>query len=218
MSLSKLTDMAAIVLVALVFVPWGTGASKPTTPVIPAPSAEAKAVVGPITTVLAGHRDQAGELAAFYHSAADTLRRDGAGAKVVKNTSRLRTFCEGAVGDKGCLSLFGDNPERHRLFAEHITAEYRIKTAGRGRTVDEWKLRPEASENHWLDCLVGCAVAASIQGVVLALEPVSLREVGLFSVLLLRAARRPLARQVFRSRVHWKALAYRSPAAQRAMA
>jgi hypothetical protein len=33
--------------------------------------------------------------------------------------------------------------------------------------VDEWKLRPEASENHWLDCLVGCAVAASMQGVVL---------------------------------------------------
>jgi hypothetical protein len=65
------------------------------------------------------------------------------------------------------MSLFGDNPERHRLFAEHITAEYRIKTAGRGRTVDEWKLRPEASENHWLDCLVGCAVAASIQGVIL---------------------------------------------------
>jgi hypothetical protein len=32
---------------------------------------------------------------------------------------------------------------------------------------DEWKLRPEASENHWLDCLVGCAVAASMQGAVL---------------------------------------------------
>ena len=82
-----------------------------------------------------------------------------------------KTFCHArlavAMGDRGCLSLFGDNPERHRLFAEHITAEYRVKTAGRGRTVDEWKLRPEASENHWLDCLVGCAVAASIQGVVL---------------------------------------------------
>ena len=72
-----------------------------------------------------------------------------------------------AMGDRGCLSLFGDKPELHRLFAEHVTAEYRVKTEGRGRTVDEWKLRPEASENHWLDCLVGCAVAASIQGVVL---------------------------------------------------
>jgi hypothetical protein len=34
--------------------------------------------------------------------------------------------------------------------------------------VDEWKLRPEASDNHWLDGLVGCAVAASMQGAVLA--------------------------------------------------
>jgi hypothetical protein len=69
-----------------------------------------------------------------------------------------------AMGDRGCLSLFGDRPELHRLFAEHITAEYRVKTEGRGRTVDEWKPRPEAVDNHWLDCLVGSAVAASIQG------------------------------------------------------
>jgi hypothetical protein len=72
-----------------------------------------------------------------------------------------------AMGDKGCLSLFGRDPEAHRLLAEHLTSEYRLKTEGRGRVVDEWKLRPETSENHWLDCLVGCAVAASIQGAVL---------------------------------------------------
>jgi phage terminase large subunit GpA-like protein len=71
------------------------------------------------------------------------------------------------MGDRGCLSLFGDKPEQHRLFAEHLTAEYRVKTEARGRTVDEWKQRPERSDNHWLDCLVGCAVAASIQGAIL---------------------------------------------------
>jgi hypothetical protein len=71
------------------------------------------------------------------------------------------------TGDKGCLSLFGRDPNQHRLFAEHLTAEYRVKTSGRGRTVDEWKLRPERSDNHWFDCLVGCAVAASMQGAVL---------------------------------------------------
>ena len=68
------------------------------------------------------------------------------------------------MGDTGCLSLFGRDPNEHRLFAEHLTAEYRVKTSGRGRTVDEWKLRPERSDNHWFDCLVGCAVAASMQG------------------------------------------------------
>lgn len=69
------------------------------------------------------------------------------------------------MGDRGCLSLFGEKPDRHRLFVEHLTAEYRVRTEGRGRQVDEWKLRPERSDNHWFDCLVGASVAASIQGV-----------------------------------------------------
>ena len=47
------------------------------------------------------------------------------------------------MGDRGCLSLFGRDPEVHRLFAEHLTAEFRVRTEGRGRVVDEWKLRPE---------------------------------------------------------------------------
>ncbi|MFN4260885.1 MAG: terminase gpA endonuclease subunit [Gemmataceae bacterium] len=72
-----------------------------------------------------------------------------------------------SMGDRGCLSLFGDKPETHRLFGEHLTAEYRVKTEARGRTVDEWKVRPERGDNHWFDCLVGCAVAASMLGVVL---------------------------------------------------
>ncbi len=71
------------------------------------------------------------------------------------------------MGDPGCLSLFGRKPEQHRLLAEHLTAEYRVKTEGRGRTVDEWKLRVDGLDNHWLDCLVGCAVTASLQGAVL---------------------------------------------------
>ena len=71
------------------------------------------------------------------------------------------------MGDKGCLSLFGRSAEAHRLLADHLTAEYRVKTEGRGRTVDEWKARVGKADNHWLDCLVGCAVAASIQGAVL---------------------------------------------------
>lgn len=69
------------------------------------------------------------------------------------------------LGDRSGLSLFGKDPHQHRLLAEHCTAEYRVKTEGRGRTVDEWKLRPEASDNHWWDGLVGCAVAASMLGI-----------------------------------------------------
>jgi len=90
---------------------------------------------------------------------------------VVFDTNYWKSFMHArlavAMGDRGCLSLFGDSAPTHRLFAEHITAEYRVKTEGRGRTVDEWKLRAAAVDNHWLDCLVGCAVAASIQGAIL---------------------------------------------------
>ena len=70
-----------------------------------------------------------------------------------------------AMGDRGCLSLFGKDPEVHLLFAEHCCAEYRVMTEGRGRVVDEWKIRPEASDNHWWDCLVGAAVGASLLGI-----------------------------------------------------
>lgn len=73
---------------------------------------------------------------------------------------RLRT----PAGAPGCLYLPGDRPHDHQLLADHLTAEYRVRTSGRGREVDEWRLRPERSDNHWLDCLVLAAVAASVQG------------------------------------------------------
>ena len=90
---------------------------------------------------------------------------------VVYDTNYWKSFVHArlavAMGDRGCLSLFGDSPDQHRLFAEHMSAEYRVKTQGRGRTVDEWKMRPERGDNHWFDGLVGCAVAASMQSVAL---------------------------------------------------
>jgi hypothetical protein len=72
------------------------------------------------------------------------------------------------MGDPGCLSLFaGGAGVDHRLVSEHLTAEYRVKTEGRGRQLEEWKLRAPGLDNHWLDCLVGCAVGASMSGAVL---------------------------------------------------
>jgi len=72
-----------------------------------------------------------------------------------------------AIGDPGALTIYGNGKDSgaHRLFAEQCCAEYRIPVTGRGRTVDEWKLRPEGFDNHWWDGLVGCAAAASMLGV-----------------------------------------------------
>ncbi len=89
---------------------------------------------------------------------------------VLVDTNYWKTFSHArlavAMGDPGCLSLFGRDSTsgRHRMLADHLTAEYRVKAMAQGRTVDEWKLRPSRPDNHWLDCLVGCAVGASIQG------------------------------------------------------
>ncbi len=69
-----------------------------------------------------------------------------------------------AMGDPGCMSLYGRDEKTHRLLSEHITSEFRIKTMARDRIVDEWKLRATRPDNHWLDCIVGCMVAGSIQG------------------------------------------------------
>ena len=88
---------------------------------------------------------------------------------VVYDTNYWKSFIHARLsvpmGDHGCLSLFGRNPETHRLFSEHLTAEYKVRTEGRGRVVDEWKAKPNQLDNHWFDGMVGCAVAASIQGV-----------------------------------------------------
>jgi len=90
---------------------------------------------------------------------------------VLYDTNYWKSFVFGRLGvpmgDPGCLSLFGRDPQAHRLLADHLTAEYFVRTQGRGRTVDEWKLRVDGLDNHWLDCLVGCAVAASMQGATL---------------------------------------------------
>jgi hypothetical protein len=64
----------------------------------------------------------------------------------------------------GSLTLYKASPVVHKTFASHLRAETPIRTEGRGREVDEWKIRPDRPDNHWLDCIVGCAVAASVAG------------------------------------------------------
>ena len=81
--------------------------------------------------------------------------------------STIHSMLSVPAGQAGRLSLWGDDPKAHELLAEHLTAEYPVQVSARGRTVDEWKIRPAHPDNHWLDCLVGCAVAASMLGATL---------------------------------------------------
>lgn len=74
--------------------------------------------------------------------------------------ARLRT----AVGDVGAVTFHAGE---HDLLVEHLTSEAPITVEARGRVVDEWRLSP-GRENHFLDCLVMNAVAASIAGITAA--------------------------------------------------
>ena len=67
------------------------------------------------------------------------------------------------IGKSGSIEFYGSQPRSHELLADQLSAEYGVTVKGRGREVQEWKLKP-GQDNHWWDCLVGCAVGASILG------------------------------------------------------
>lgn len=67
-------------------------------------------------------------------------------------------------GSGGCLRFFGKSASAHRLLADHLTAEFSTRVTVRNRTFDSWEKRPGGGENHLLDVLTGCAVAASVGG------------------------------------------------------
>ncbi len=70
-----------------------------------------------------------------------------------------------AAGDPGAMTIFGKDQE-HGLLAEHIAnSETWNETEGWGRKVREWSPLPGKPDNHWLDAIVGCAVAASTVGI-----------------------------------------------------
>jgi len=73
------------------------------------------------------------------------------------------------MGEPGALSLFEPRGrgQTHRMIADHLTAETRFETEGRGRKVDEWKHIDKTRDNHFFDNVVGCHVAASMSGATL---------------------------------------------------
>ena len=90
------TLLAVALIVAGLVATWRP--DETTDELIPAPAeAATRAIVAPVTQQLAGHEEEARQLAAFYHAAAEVLRRDGAGQRVVQTTAHLKTFCERAV-------------------------------------------------------------------------------------------------------------------------
>ena len=68
-------------------------------------------------------------------------------------------------GDPGALTLFSKSADEHGLFSEHVAgSETWTLTFGQGRDLREWRIKPNRPDNHWFDCLVGCATGANLLG------------------------------------------------------
>ncbi len=95
----------------------------------------------------------------------------GRGREVLMDTNHWKSFMAARLttpmGGAGCLTLFGSSPDEHRLFADHLCAEYRVsgQNLRSGLVVEEWKKKPGRPDNHWLDTLYMACVAASMLGV-----------------------------------------------------
>lgn len=67
------------------------------------------------------------------------------------------------IGEPGAWTLFRSAPQRHRMIADNLAAEYPVQTTGQGRTLYEWTCRPNR-DNHLLDATLLSAVAGAIAG------------------------------------------------------
>lgn len=67
-------------------------------------------------------------------------------------------------GGAGALGLFKNKPRNHQMWADHMLSETYTDVTANGRTVQEW-VNPPNGQNHFFDTLVGCHVAAVIEGV-----------------------------------------------------
>lgn len=84
---------------------------------------------------------------------------------VLYDTNAWKTFIATRMKlPTGDLQSFTVHAGNHDMLADHLSAEAPVRVESKMRVVDEWKAIP-GRDNHWLDCLVGAAVAASFTGV-----------------------------------------------------
>jgi hypothetical protein len=88
---------------------------------------------------------------------------------VLVDTNRWKSFIHSrlkmSAGAKGSLTLCEDS-SRHTMLIDHVTSEEcDVRTSEiTQRTCHEWTLRKVGEDNHFFDCMVGSAVAASVLG------------------------------------------------------
>jgi len=66
---------------------------------------------------------------------------------------------------RGSIVAYGSDTQAHQKFASHVCSEEYIRKFVEGTKGETWVWHKKHPSNHWLDCLYGNAVAASIMGV-----------------------------------------------------
>lgn len=97
-----------------------------------------------------------------------TMSETGSGRMVQFDPDAWKTFLHErmvcGMGGAGAFTLYGKDSSEHEQLAAHLAAEYAEPVTLRGATFDKWLMLPGQTDNHLLDVLVGCCVAASVQG------------------------------------------------------
>jgi hypothetical protein len=97
-----------------------------------------------------------------------TIGEERASRCVQFDPDAWKSFLYGAIttppGGANGVFLYGKAASAHEMIGHHLAAEYAQSVTIRGTTFDKWQKRPENPDNHLLDCVVGAAVAASVQG------------------------------------------------------
>ncbi len=95
---------------------------------------------------------------------------------VVFDTNWWKSFVHerwrSAKGEAGSLTLWGRKANgqmiargQHLPFATQQCAEYPVTVQAKGQTAHEWRMKSHRPDNHYFDCVVGAAVAASMVGI-----------------------------------------------------
>lgn len=78
--------------------------------------------------------------------------------------TRLLNGLNAKLGDPARIRIAGAFDE-HRLLLKHLGAEFMIIEESDGKRKEVWKVKNKGwTDNHYLDCLVGTLVAASVNG------------------------------------------------------
>lgn len=111
-----------------------------------------------------------GEESGYHWRITTGAGKTGRGRQVQFDTDAWKTFIHSAftvpLGGPHGLTFWGKEAAKydHTLIGEHLGAESSKPKTLRGETFDKWTQFPHRPENHLLDCIVGNAVAASVQG------------------------------------------------------